>query len=137
MAASNRTQEISGEFSLAYRWLQPLDEQIQYYPQPGKDASGFRFVVASQGFENKTEEPPVEPEALRISHSDLMASHWPPANRNQPQMTQTPRFDSLAYGVFAPVGGKISKELTHFPAEALLVSATFLSVARCASLATS
>jgi N-acetyl-gamma-glutamylphosphate reductase len=29
VAASNRTQEISGEFYLAYRFLQPLDEQIQ------------------------------------------------------------------------------------------------------------
>jgi hypothetical protein len=28
-AASNRTQEDSAS---GYRWLQPLDEQIQYYP---------------------------------------------------------------------------------------------------------
>jgi hypothetical protein len=44
VAAGNRTQEISGEFRLAYRWLQPLDEQTQYYPEPRKDASGFAIT---------------------------------------------------------------------------------------------
>jgi len=43
VAASNRTQEISGEFRLAYRWLQPLDEQIQYYLQLRSDASRTLF----------------------------------------------------------------------------------------------
>jgi hypothetical protein len=56
-AANNRTQEDSAS---GYRWLQPLDEQIQYYLHLVKDAS--------PSLSDRTREPRRESRPTRVEH---------------------------------------------------------------------
>jgi len=57
VAASNRTQE---NWAWDIRWLQPLDEQIQYYPYLVKDAS--------PSFSDRSREPRRESRLTKVEH---------------------------------------------------------------------
>jgi hypothetical protein len=54
VAASNRTQE---DWAWDIRWLQPLDEQIQYYPQAANLASASRSESMGEPTLQMTEAP--------------------------------------------------------------------------------
>ena len=80
LLGSGSEQSNSGGFGLGYRWLQPLDEQIQYYPQLVKDASAS---LRNRNWANPTisGQPMTKasgwPEAFEFCPV-IMASHWPP-----------------------------------------------------------